>query len=135
MLHNRKYLKENRKALWNNATLAEGELWKYLKNGQLHGRKFRRQHSISNHIIDFYYPSEKLAIELDGQVHLHFAASEADLERDEILKGFAVKVLRFENKDIFEHLEAVLQEISEAFRWTKIVWSGLRRETCLPGYD
>lgn len=99
----------------NDATSAEGELWKYLKNAQLQGRKFRRQHSIGNYILDFYCPSEKLAIESDGEVHFHSAATEADLERDEVLKGLGLKLLRFENKDISQHLEAVLQEISEAF--------------------
>ncbi|OKL39593.1 endonuclease domain-containing protein [Pontibacter flavimaris] len=114
-LHNRSYLKENRRALRNCSTPAEGELWKYLKSGQLEGRKFRRQHSISNYILDFYCPSEKLAIELDGQVHLHAAAGEADHKRDEMLATMGIKVLRFENKDIFQHLEAVLQEISGSF--------------------
>ncbi|MBF9255197.1 endonuclease domain-containing protein [Pontibacter sp. 172403-2] len=115
-LHNRRYLKENRKELRNYSTPAEGELWKYLKAGQLHGRKFRRQHSIGNYILDFYCPSEKLAIELDGHVHLHSAAAEADMKRDNILNELGVKVLRFENKDIFQNLDAVLQEISENFK-------------------
>ena len=115
-LHNRKYLKEKRKELRNYSTPAEGELWKYLKAGQLHGRKFRRQHSIGNYILDFYCPSEKLAIELDGQVHLHSGAAEADKERDDTLKELGIKVLRFENKDIFQNLDAVQQEISAAFR-------------------
>ena len=97
-------------------TPAEGELWKYLKGAQLHGRKFKRQHSIANFILDFYCPSEKLAIELDGQIHLHLAAGEADQERDEELKNLEIKVLRFENKAVFQHLEAVLQEILDAFR-------------------
>ena len=100
----------------NNATPAEGELWRYLKDGQLQGRKFRRQHSVGNYIIDFYCPSEKLAIELDGQVYFHSATTEVDIERDEVLKGLGIRVIRFENKDVFQHLDAVLQEISDAFR-------------------
>ncbi|MDX5437083.1 MAG: endonuclease domain-containing protein [Pontibacter sp.] len=114
-LHNRAYLKENRKILRSHSTPAEGELWKYLKSGQLQGRKFRRQHSIGNYILDFYCPSEKLAIELDGHVHLLSAAQQADEERDEELAGLGINLLRFENKNIFHHLEAALQEISESF--------------------
>ncbi|CAM3826682.1 DUF559 domain-containing protein [Pontibacter korlensis] len=110
-LHHRAYLKENRKILRNNSPPAEGELWKYLKSGQLQGQKFRRQHSIGNYILDFYCPSEEIAIELDGQVHIHSAAQQADQERDEELAGLGIKLLRFEHKDIFHHLEAVLQEI------------------------
>ena len=114
-LHNRQHLKNFRRDLRNNSTGAEGELWKYLKGGQLQGRKFRRQHSIGNFILDFYCPSEKLAVELDGQVHLHVMAEQADMERDLVLKSLGIKVLRFENKDIFQHLEAVLQDISSNF--------------------
>ena len=115
MLHNRKYLKENRKDLRSNSTPAEAELWKYLRAAQLGGRKFRRQHSIGNYILDFYCPSEKLAIELDGHVHFHAAAEQSDTERDQALQELGIKVLRFENKDVFSHLDAILQEISNCF--------------------
>ena len=111
MLHNRKYLKEHRRALRSNLTPAEAELWKHLKSSKLEGRKFRRQHSIGNYILDFYCPSEKLGIELDGQVHFHSAAEQADIERDQILQNSGIRVLRFENADVFENLAALLQEI------------------------
>jgi very-short-patch-repair endonuclease len=115
MLHNRTYLKENRRALRSNLTPAEAELWKHLRNSQLGGHKFRRQHSISNYIVDFYCPSEKLAIELDGQVHSNSVAEYFDHERDQALNELGIKVLRFENKEVFDHLNAVLQEISNNF--------------------
>jgi very-short-patch-repair endonuclease len=115
MLHNKKYLKENRKELRSNSTPAEAEIWKYLRSSQLEGRKFRRQHSIGNYILDFYCPSEKIAIELDGQLHFHAAAEQFDTERDQALQELDIKVLRFENKDVFDHLDAVLQEISSCF--------------------
>ena len=114
-LHNRKYLKKNRKALRSNLTPAEAELWNYLKDGQLSGRKFRRQHSIGNYILDFYCPSEKLAIELDGQVHRHIVAEQVDVERDKALQELGIIVIRFENKEVFQNIEAVLQEISSSF--------------------
>jgi very-short-patch-repair endonuclease len=114
-LHNRNYLKDYRRELRNNLTPAEAELWKHLKNGQLNDRKFRRQHSIGNYILDFYCPSERLAVELDGQVHNSAIAEHFDYERDNILKELGIKVLRFENKDVFENLSAVLQEISSNF--------------------
>ena len=115
MLHNRKYLKENRRELRNNLTPAEAELWKYLKNGQLGNRKFRRQHSVGNFILDFYCPSERLAIEMDGQVHYNSVSVGFDQERDQKLKALEIKVLRFENRDVFLQLDAVLQEISNCF--------------------
>jgi very-short-patch-repair endonuclease len=62
-------LTEKRKALRNNLTSAEATLWLCLKNKQLEGKRFRRQFSIGNYIVDFYCPEQKLAIELDGQGH------------------------------------------------------------------
>ncbi|MBD1396967.1 DUF559 domain-containing protein [Pontibacter sp. JH31] len=114
-LHNRGYLKGKRKDLRNHSTPAEDELWKYLRGGQLSGRKFRRQHSVGNFILDFYCSSEKLAIELDGQVHHSAIVHNMDHERDQVLQEFGIKVLRFENKDVFQNIEALLQEISSSF--------------------
>jgi very-short-patch-repair endonuclease len=68
-LHNGTHLKENRKDLRNNLTTAEATLWTFLQRRQLEGRKFRRQHSIGNYIVDFYCPQERLAVELDGEYH------------------------------------------------------------------
>ncbi|MBJ6116740.1 DUF559 domain-containing protein [Pontibacter sp. BT310] len=114
-IHNRKYLKAKRQKLRGNLTPAEAELWKYLKDGKLDCRKFRRQHSIDNFIVDFYCPSENLVIELDGQVHNQPTINEADFERDKKLSELGLTVLRFENKEVFQNLQAVLHEISSNF--------------------
>jgi very-short-patch-repair endonuclease len=68
-LNNKPILKNYRKGLRNNMTEAEIVLWKYLKGSQLDGKKFRRQHSFGNYILDFYCAPLKLAIELDGASH------------------------------------------------------------------
>ena len=69
-IHNKPELLAFRKELRNNATPAEAFLWKHLQRSQLEGRKFRRQHSIHNFIVDFYCASEGLIVELDGQVNI-----------------------------------------------------------------
>ena len=115
-IHNRKYLLERRKDLRNNSTSAEASLWKSLQRSQLEGRKFRRQHSIENYIVDFYCASEQLIIELDGAVHLNFATQNYDYERQQKLESLGFKVLRFENKEVFENLEGLLNEIKQNFR-------------------
>jgi len=69
-INNLPNLKQSRKDFRNNLTPAEIKLWKCLQNKQLDGKKFRRQHSIGSYIIDFDCPSEKIAIELDGQFHI-----------------------------------------------------------------
>jgi|SRR5690606_30759565 len=114
--HNKKELKDLRKELRNNLTPAEAYLWNELKNGQLEGRKFRRQHSIDNFVIDFYCASEQLIIELDGQVHLNATAEEKDRKREEKLEEMGFTLIRFENKMVFENLDSVLMEIRDNFR-------------------
>jgi very-short-patch-repair endonuclease len=115
-IHNHKYLEQRRKSLRNNLTSAEATLWKYIQKTQLEGRKFRRQHSITNYIVDFYCPVENLIIELDGAVHLNIGQQNYDNERTLKLESLGFKVIRFENKMIFEELDTVLKEISNNFK-------------------
>lgn len=112
---NRTYLRDTRKQLRNNLTPAEAALWQLLKNKQLDGRKFRRQTSIENYIVDFYCAEEKLIIELDGSVHNHPAVAENDIHRDARLTDLGFTVLRFENKDVFNLTDWVLDEIRKRF--------------------
>jgi very-short-patch-repair endonuclease len=114
-IHNRKNLEFFRKELRKNLTPAEAFLWKQLQKRQLKGRKFRRQHSIENFIVDFYCAQEELIIELDGEVHKNATAEEKDRKRDKRLEELGFKVLRFENKMIFDFLPSVLKEIEDNF--------------------
>ena len=115
-LANQVHLKQFRKELRNNLTPAEAALWKALQRGQLDGRKFRRQHSFGKYILDFYCPAEKLAVELDGRHHFSDAGFEVDSGRTAFLNSLGIRVLRFENKVVFEQLDGVLEEIRNAFR-------------------
>jgi very-short-patch-repair endonuclease len=117
-LNNLPQLKTLRKKLRNNLTPAEAALWNLLRNKQLNGRKFRRQHSVGNYILDFYCPSEKLAVELDGEVHNNSEQAEYDRERDLFLQHTGIKVLRFENSIVFKNPEGLLQRVREEFGWT-----------------
>lgn len=114
-IHNRKYLKLRRKNLRNNLTSAEATLWRYLKKSQLKGRKFRRQHSICNYIVDFYCPREKLVVELDGEHHFSSSGYQSDTIRDEFLAKLNIVVLRFENDELFHDIDSVLAKIEEKF--------------------
>ena len=114
-IHNKPELKQFRRALRNNSTSAEAVLWTYLKEKQLEGRKFRRQHSIGNYIVDFYCPCEQLVIELDGENHFWEDGLQQDINRSNYLHTIGIRVIRFENKWIFEDLEFVLREISNQY--------------------
>ncbi|MFD0798918.1 endonuclease domain-containing protein [Maribacter chungangensis] len=118
-IHNRKELLEARKELRKNLTPAEAFLWNQLKSKQLDGKKFVKQHSIDNYIVDFYLASDKLIIELDGEVHQNATAMEYDDKRTSYLNQEGFTVIRFENKMVFDNLESVLMEIRGNFRENK----------------
>ena len=115
-IHSLLILKEKRTTLRNNLTPAEAALWSALKNKQLKGRKFIRQHSIEKYIADFYCPSENLIVELDGQVHFNDVAAENDAIRENRLKELGFTIVRFENKLVFQYLPEVLEEIASHFK-------------------
>jgi very-short-patch-repair endonuclease len=114
-LNNKPSLRPLRRQLRSTLTSAEAQLWKHLQKSQLGGRKFRRQHSIGPYVLDFYCPSEQLAVELDGAAHDHEAAAARDEARDRYLGSLGIVVMRFENRDVMENLEGVLQLIRRRF--------------------
>ncbi|AVR47354.1 cytosine methyltransferase [Christiangramia fulva] len=115
-IHSRKYLEPYRKKLRKSLTPAEAFLWKQLQNKKLEGRKVRRQHSVENFILDFFCYEEMLGIELDGQVHFNEIATESDKIRTEKLNQLGIKVIRFENRMVFENLPEVLERIKASFK-------------------
>ena len=119
-IHNKKELLKIRKKLRKNLTPAEAFLWRYLKAKKLNGRRFQKQHSIDNFIVDFYCASEKLIIELDGQVHMNSSATENDENRTAHIESLGFTVIRFENKMVFNHLESVLKEIRDNFNCSSL---------------
>src|SRR4051812_9622241 len=119
--HNRAYLNLRRVGFRKRLTPAKAQLWKYLQGSKLEGRKFRRQHSIGNYILDFYCPSEFLAVELDGEVHQGHIAEHFDDIRTKFLHDAGVKVVRVENHWVFDEPEFVLARIKSCFgRWENV---------------
>src|ERR1039458_6925367 len=112
-IHNNSGLKPRRKELRSALTPAEASLWKSLQRSKVNGQKFRRQHSVGSYILDFYCPECRLAVELDGQGHFNSVKSEYDYRRSEYLKKVNIRVLRFENRLVFENLEGVLHMIGD----------------------
>ena len=98
-----------------NETEAEKLLWEKLKNNQLGGFKFRRQHPISLYIADFYCHKLKLIIEIDGEYHFRKEQIPKDEERTKVLEFNGVNVIRFSNDEVLNSLEKVLNEIEKYF--------------------
>lgn len=95
-------------------TPAEVRLWSALRNRQLAGLKFRRQHPYGQFIFDFFCVERRLAVEVDVGVHLNTEQAAYDAERSEYLEQHGIHVLRFTNDEIDQHLPAVLRKIIEA---------------------
>jgi very-short-patch-repair endonuclease len=106
-------LKERRQELRRSQTDAEKALWKRIRAKQLNGRKFFRQYSVGPYILDFYCPMLKLAIELDGGQHTYDENRDRDHIRTECLKRQGIHVIRFWNHDVLQHIDAVVEKVSE----------------------
>lgn len=92
--------------------LAEQLLWLKLKHSQLKGYKFRRQQGIGKFIMDFYCPSAKLVIEVDGESHFTIDTSQQhDVQRDLFLQSLGIRTLRFINTEIYTNLDDVVNSI------------------------
>ncbi|MCU0444432.1 MAG: leucine--tRNA ligase [Microscillaceae bacterium] len=103
-------LKEFAKNHKQNPTEAENILWQALRNKQL-DIKFRRQHTITDFIVDFVCLPKRLVIEIDGEIHQKPENQEYDNIRTEILEELGFKVIRFNNAEVINDLDNVLSKI------------------------
>lgn len=105
--------REKARELRQNMTPAERLLWQKLRANRLDGWHFRRQQIIAGFIVDFYCHRASLVIEVDGPVHN--TQQEADAEREAVLAGHGLAVLRFTNSQVMNNMEQVLREIRRFF--------------------
>ena len=104
------HMTERARELRKRQTGPELKLWNAIRNRQLAGLKFRRQHAIGSYVVDFYCAAKKLVIELDGDSH-NETNSESDRDRQCWLEQNGIRVLRFENDDVLKDLDGVLDAI------------------------
>jgi type I site-specific restriction-modification system R (restriction) subunit len=104
-------LKKQARELRQNHTDAEAFLWELLRDRQLAGAKFRRQHQFGEYITDFFCKEAKLVVECDGAAHDTPERRRIDEKRDAYLASQGLTVLRFENSSVLSDPEAVLDQI------------------------
>jgi very-short-patch-repair endonuclease len=117
-----KYISEIAKWLRNNMTEAEKLLWEKLRRDKLQGKRFLRQKPINvlqedswlqRYVItDFICFDKKLVIELDGNIHDREDLMLLDKEKEELLKNLWFQVLRFQNTEIHQNIDKVLEKIA-----------------------
>jgi very-short-patch-repair endonuclease len=108
-------------------TLPEVALWRELRRRAVDGLKFRRQQPFGPYVLDFYCPSHRLAVEVDGWCHNQGDQPGKDERRDQWLQNQGVHVLRLVASDVLYRPDDVMSAIiGEAARIAPL--SRLRRQ-------
>ncbi|MGZ3346177.1 MAG: DUF559 domain-containing protein [Caulobacteraceae bacterium] len=86
-------------------------LWSRLRGRGPNQPTFRRQHPIGSIIVDFYCPSCRLAVEVDGDTHATEEAMWRDRARDHWLASQGIEVLRVPAAAVYRDLRRVVRAI------------------------
>lgn len=92
-------------------TDSERKLWRHLRGKQVLDVRFYRQRPIGDYIVDFYSPSTRLVVEVDGSQHFDESGISRDAERDAFLRTQGVEVMRFSNLEVLKNVEGVVAPI------------------------
>lgn len=92
-------------------TDAEIVLWDRLKNRQVEGARFRRQHPIKRYVVDNFVNELALSIEIDGKYHNEKGQQFSDEDRTEILCSYGVTIIRFTNDEVLHSTDDVVERI------------------------
>jgi very-short-patch-repair endonuclease len=93
------------------STDTEKRLWRLLRDRRFSEFKFRRQYACGSYFLDFYCPTAKLAVELDGGGHGFPDQRAKDDKRNAFLATKGILVLRFWNHQLRGELESIRFEI------------------------
>ena len=114
MLRYNPNLKHPARTLRCNMTDSEQLLWSRLGRKQILGVQFYRPKPLGNFIVDFYAPRARLVVEVDGSQHLDPSHIAHDQERTVYLNHQGLRVLRFDNLQVLQQLESVVEAIFAA---------------------
>jgi len=93
-------IRERARMLRKKTTLSEKLFWSIVSKRQILDLHFRQQHPIHTYIVDFYCHRIKLAIEIDGSIHLNPDNKAYDDEREKVLSEFGITLVRFTNDQV-----------------------------------
>ena len=99
------------RALRKGQTDAEALLWSRLRNRQLLGLKFRRQHPVGNYFADFACVEIGLAVELDGGQHAESLVIDHDQRRERDFLALGFRTVRFWDNQVLQETDAVMESI------------------------
>jgi very-short-patch-repair endonuclease len=102
------------RALRNDQTISETNLWQSIRRAQL-GVRFRRQVPIGPWIVDFVCLNPKIVIEVDDASH-YWREEHA---RTEYLESQGFTILRLDNKEIALAYEDSVAWLQSCINWIK----------------
>lgn len=100
---------ERARLMRENMTEPEKILWSRLNKNQL-GVRFKPQHPIATFVVDFYSHELLLVIEVDGDYHKY--QYQKDQARTDELEKYNLTVIRFNNEEIINAIDVVVNKIS-----------------------
>lgn len=117
-IFNKKSMQKIRRKLRNEMTYSEKIVWMHIRKKHL-GVRFLRQFSVDNYVIDFYCPSLKLALEIDGEVHLTKGVKERDEIREYHIAKYGIQFLRITNEELQSNPNKAFHKIEEEIKRLK----------------
>ena len=107
-------LRKKAQILRKNMTPQEKHLWyDFLRD---YRPRFYRQKPMLTYILDFYCPTARIAVEIDGSQHFEEKAAIYDDKRTQELRNMGLDILRYTNREINESFEGVCQSIEAAIK-------------------
>ena len=117
------------------APFPERLLWSKLRNRQLDGWKFRRQHPVGPYFADFACSEAKLIVELDGDTHGEEAQQAHDANRTRLMEAEGWEVLRIWNAHLMENIDGALDRILQTLEHRKRTIEGAGLTPLPPGEE
>ena len=99
-------------------------VWQWVRDRQVLGQKFRREHPVPPYTVDFFCVELALVIEIDGQPHLTPEGIALDRIRDRFLKSLGYRILRIPGYEILRDSNAARGRI---VGFVKVVLEGRQK--------
>jgi len=98
---------------------AEEILWSKLRRCQIAGlTSFDGNTGIAAYVVDFYCPTARMAIEVDGDSHFPEGNLLPEMTlRQAVIESFGIRFVRFPNVEVFDHLDVVVGGPSRDTCW------------------
>ncbi|ACG77478.1 conserved hypothetical protein [Phenylobacterium zucineum HLK1] len=97
-------------------SLPEVMLWRCLRGREPGKPVFRRQHALGPYVLDFYCPSARLCVELDGGAHGFGDRPAADARRDGRLRSLGVSTLRLSASEVISSPQVIADALLDLAR-------------------